>query len=191
MSTSATTDHGHSNASASHRGAHTVPLWGLFLALLALTAAEVGLFEFWHRTAEHGQPIFPKIAMVLLLLVFTIPKAAIVMVYFMHLKFEKQLIVTFALVPFLASMIAILVTLSDNLTLKNQGKNDNFVPNLAEYNPHANSHAEPGSHDKNGPAGASEPESRDTTHAEPAVVNVSSPAEAPSAASGNHEESAE
>jgi hypothetical protein len=135
-------------ATAGYYHEHKIPLWWLFLALLALTAGEVGLFEFWHHSAAHGHPIFPTFAMVLLLLLFTLPKAVIVMVFFMHLRFEKQLIVTLALLPFITASIAVLVTLSDNLTLKNQGKNANFVPNLVNYQPNvdegeAGEHAAP------------------------------------------------
>ncbi len=108
---------------------HRIPLWGLFLTLLALTAAEVALFEVW---SEH-QWLMPKYAMVLLLLVFTIPKAAIVLIYFMHLKFERQLVVTLALIPFATAAIAVLVTLSDIVTLKQDAYNQ--VPGLREYSP--------------------------------------------------------
>lgn len=169
-------------ASEAHRDEHTIPLWGLFIALLALTAAEVGLFEFWHHTAESGHPVFPKFAMVLLLLVFTLPKAAIVMIYFMHLKFEKQLIVTLALVPFVTALIAVLVTLTDNLTLKNQGKNANFVPNLAEYAPHHGGHKAPAE-------GAAAPEGHDgASNAEPSASETPAAPEAKPAAAGEPEE---
>lgn len=106
---------------------HRVPLWGLFLALLALTAAEVALFEVWSR----NQWLMPKYAMVLLLLVFTLPKAAIVLIYFMHLKFERQLIVAMALIPFVVAVIAVLPTLTDIVTLKEQAYNK--APGLGEY----------------------------------------------------------
>lgn len=100
---------------------HPVPLWGLFLALLALTAAEVGLYEIWRHTAAQGEPFIPKLALVLILIiVLTLPKAAIVLIYFMHVKFEKQLIVLLALVPFVFVFIAVLPTLTDILVIKPQ-----------------------------------------------------------------------
>ena len=111
---------------------HSIPLWGLFLALLVLTAAEVGLFEFWSHTNLAGHPFIPKFAMVMLLLLFTLPKAAIVMIYFMHLKFEKQLIVLLAITPLFTAAIAVLVTTTDNQALRGDGKMDNFVPSLID-----------------------------------------------------------
>lgn len=92
---------------------HTVPLWGLFLALLALTAGEVGLYEVWRETQ-----FVPKFVIVLIILVLTLPKAAIVMIYFMHLKFEKPLIVALAVGPLVFVLLAVLPTLTDIRTLK-------------------------------------------------------------------------
>jgi caa(3)-type oxidase subunit IV len=125
----------HAHAPAHSKHGHSIPLWGLFLALLALTAAEVGLFEFWSRTNLAGHPFIPKFAMVLLLLIFTLPKAAIVMIYFMHLKFEKQLVVLLAIIPFFTAAIAILVTTTDNQTLRADDKMDNHVPALVNFAP--------------------------------------------------------
>jgi len=119
---------------------HKVPLVGLFLALLALTAAEVGLFEFWHHTADTGTPIFPKYVMVLLLMVMTLPKAAIVMIYFMHLKFEKPFVVLLAVVPLLMVFIAVLPSLTDSLTLKNHGQAINKIDGLMDYSTHTGGH---------------------------------------------------
>lgn len=108
---------------------HRIPLGGLFLALLALTAAEVALFEVWSR----HQGLMPKYAMVLLLLLFTLPKAAIVLVFFMHLRFERQLVVTLALLPFVMAAIAVLPILTDIVTLKPSATNQ--VPGLRQYHP--------------------------------------------------------
>ena len=108
---------------------HPLPLWALFLVLLGLTVAEVGLYEVWSR----HQDIMPKYAMVLLLFIFTIPKAAIVLIYFMHLKFERQLVVVVALIPFLTAAIAVLPTLIDIMTLKSSSYNQ--VEGLADYAP--------------------------------------------------------
>ncbi len=117
----------------SHDQPHTVPLWGLFLALLALTAAEVALFEVWSHSNLRGEPFMPKYAMVLILLiVLTIPKAAIVMIYFMHLKFERQLVVLLALTPLITAAIAVLPTLTDAKTLKNWGQSYNLAHGLGD-----------------------------------------------------------
>lgn len=119
---------------------HIVPLWGLFVALLALTAAEVGLYEFWQRSGEqvNGQMVYfiPKFAIVLLILVFTLPKALVVLIFFMHLKFEKQMIVTLAIVPFIVAGIAVLLTLSDTKALHDQAQASRSVAGLKDYSLH-------------------------------------------------------
>lgn len=132
-----------SNAHDSHDHSHAVPLWGLFLALLAFTAAEVGFFEYWSHTLAQGHPIVPKYVMVLtILIVLTLPKAAIVLIYFMHLKFEKVLVVGSALIPFAFAAICVLPTLTDIKTLKSDGKTYNLIPSLEHYNPHNQAHGE-------------------------------------------------
>jgi Prokaryotic Cytochrome C oxidase subunit IV len=118
---------------------HSVPLWGLFLALLALTSAEVGLFEVWNRTKEVDPSgvitwsFIPKYALVLLILMFTIPKALIVLIYFMHLKFEKLTVVGLAISPFIFASLAVLPTLTDTLTLRPRAHN--AVPALRTFGP--------------------------------------------------------
>jgi cytochrome c oxidase subunit IV len=126
-----------SHAHADHQP-HAVPLWGLFLALLALTAAEVGLFEFWHYTAQHhAEPIFPKAVMVALLLVMTLPKAAIVMVYFMHLKFERPLVVFLAVLPLLMVFICVVPSLSDIVSGRMSGRTVYEPQDLPAFDPTA------------------------------------------------------
>ena len=102
---------------------HKLPLWGLFLALAALTAAEVGLYETWTRVDGFKEAL-PKYALVLLILVFTLPKAAIVLVYFMHIKFEKLFIVGLALCPLVFAGLAVLPTLADALAVKDRAYNE-------------------------------------------------------------------
>jgi len=139
MNAPATTPH-------AHHQPHTVPLWGLFLALLALTAAEVGLFEFWHYTAQHhAQPIFPKPVMVALLLVMTLPKAAIVMIYFMHLKFERPLVVLLAVVPLLMVFVCIAPTLTDIVSGRTSGRTLYEPQDLPSFDPTA-AHGEHADH---------------------------------------------
>lgn len=114
-----------STTAQAHAHSHArVPLRWLFFALLVLTAAEVVLYEIWSYTATHfDQPFVPKYVIVLLILIFTLPKAAIVMIYFMHLKFERQLVVALAVAPFFFALLAVATTLSDTLTLKPHADN--------------------------------------------------------------------
>ena len=120
---------------------HPVPLMWLFLTLLAFTAAEYGIFEIWSYTYQQGNPFIPKVAMVLLILVvLTLPKAAIVMIYFMHLKFEKHLVIFLAVIPLLFAAIAVLPTLSDIMT--NQPRNFTQDSHLAEYELDRGGHGE-------------------------------------------------
>ncbi len=77
----------------------------------------MALYELWRQTASAGQPFVPKFALVLLILIFTIPKAMIVLIFFMHLKFEKLTIIVLALVPFVLAGIAVLPILADSLAL--------------------------------------------------------------------------
>ncbi len=115
-----------SNESHAKGHGHALKLMPLFLALLALTAAEVGLSEWWARTGEvpegGTEKVFaiPKFALVLLILIFTLPKAYIVLVYFMHLRFEKAVVVVLAVVPLLLVWICVLPTLTDGTVLKEQ-----------------------------------------------------------------------
>ncbi len=122
-------DHPHDHA-AGHTGGHSINLMACFLALLALTAGEVLLFEVWVHTH-----FVPKFVMVLMLLILTLPKAAIVMIYFMHLKFEKHLLVLLAVVPLLMIFVAVLPTLTDIMTLKHNDLTRNQVHGLADWNP--------------------------------------------------------
>ena len=125
---------------STHDDGHKLPLWALFLALLALTAGEVGLYEVWRHTQ-----FVPKIAIVLIILVLTLPKAAIVMIYFMHLKFEKQLITLLAVVPFFMAVGAVLAMLTDIVTLKPQALN--IVDQIGVYETHAPGHDEASDHE--------------------------------------------
>ena len=120
---------------------HRIPLWGLFGALIALTAAEVGLFESWSRF-ETVHDAIPKYALVILILVFTLPKAAIVLIYFMHLRFERQIVVGLAIAPFLFAAIAVLGTLVDAVALKDDSYNKVEVIGKYEAPHHGEDHGE-------------------------------------------------
>lgn len=124
---------------------HKVPLWALFIILVALTAAEVGFYEVWKHSAMEADrivaaggeaaPFIPKFAMVLVLLVvLTVPKALIVLIYFMHLKFEKQLILGLAAFPMITAAITVLPTLVDARVLKPRAYNQPIEP-IGIYEP--------------------------------------------------------
>ncbi len=115
---------------------HSVPIWAIFAILLAFTVAEVGMFVQWTASYENAivarslgdlaaLPFMSKATMVMVLLVgLTIPKAAIVMVYFMHLKFEKHLIVFLAVMPIIMIPLVFSPALIDSQTLRANGKTD-------------------------------------------------------------------
>ena len=96
---------------------HEVNLLVCFLLLLLFTAAEIVLYEVWRRSNADGDPFVPKFVLVLLIFAFTLPKAFIVMTYFMHLKFERVTIVGIALVPLILVAVLILPPLTDIRTL--------------------------------------------------------------------------
>ena len=83
-----------------------------FIALSALTVGEVGLFELWRSTQ-----FVPKIVVVMIILGLTLPKAAIVMIFFMHLRYEKLVLIIIAVAPLILVFIAILPTLTDIKTV--------------------------------------------------------------------------
>ncbi len=114
--------------SKGHHENHGLKLWPFFLALLALTAAEVGLYEAWRESAETlpdgtKEYFIPKFALIWLILVFTLPKAYIVFVYFMHIRFEKAIVVVMAVIPLFMVFICVLPTLTDGSALKDQQTN--------------------------------------------------------------------
>jgi caa(3)-type oxidase subunit IV len=111
------------------QGRHKVPLWSIFIILSVLTAVEVALYDLW---VEYR--FVPKYALVIMILVFTLPKAALVMTYFMHLKFEKQIIIALAIVPFVMACGVVLAILSDTLELKPQAFNK--VASIGVYHAH-------------------------------------------------------
>lgn len=91
---------------------HTLRLLPFFMALSALTVGEVGLFELWRSTQ-----FVPKIVVVMIILGLTLPKAAIVMIFFMHLRYEKLVLILIAVAPLILVLIAILPILTDIKTV--------------------------------------------------------------------------
>ena len=117
---------------------HSVNLPVCFLLLLLFTAAEIALYEFWRHTRDAGSPFVPKYVLVLRIFLFTLPKAFIVMTYFMHLRFERSLLVLIAMVPFVMVAIAILPSLTDTRALasRNYTKAVRLADDLAPAGEH-------------------------------------------------------
>jgi hypothetical protein len=163
-------DEDHAHAGGHSGGGHALKLMPFFLALSALTAAEVALYEWWVRTGEipmgGGDKVFaiPKFALVLLILVFTLPKAYIVLVYFMHIRFEKAFIVWLAVIPLMMTFLAVLPTLTDTATLKE--RKINHTTKIGAYEPsHKDEHKD--SKEKK-PGDPTDPANTKTKPAEPA-----------------------
>ena len=86
----------------------------VWLGLLALTAVEVLLAYI---------QLFSTAGMLLILMVLSLIKAALIMAYFMHLRFEKASLVL-SLIPFATIVIALLfVFFPDSVRALNLGVN--------------------------------------------------------------------
>ena len=83
---------------------HTHPNYmGIFSVLLVLTVVEVGLTFLG----------LPKMLLASLLVILAVWKAALVAMYFMHLKFEPKTLAMIAIVPFVLCLFMILMLLPD------------------------------------------------------------------------------
>ena len=83
---------------------HTHPNYmGIFWVLLVLTVVEVGLTFLG----------LPKKLLGSLLVILAVWKAALVAMYFMHLKFEPKTLAMIAIVPFVLCLFMILMLLPD------------------------------------------------------------------------------
>jgi cytochrome c oxidase subunit 4 len=83
---------------------HTHPNYmGIFWVLLVLTVVEVALTFFG----------LPKLLLGSLLVILAVWKAALVAMYFMHLKFERRTLAMIAVVPFILCLFLILMLLPD------------------------------------------------------------------------------
>jgi cytochrome c oxidase subunit 4 len=76
---------------------------GIFWWLLALTLLELGVIY---------MPVH-RVAIIALLVVLAVTKAALVALYFMHLKFERTTLSLIALSPFVLCVFLILMLLPD------------------------------------------------------------------------------
>ena len=84
--------------------AHPQPNYmGVFWWLVALTIAEVAV-AYTHM---------PKLIMVILLVGMAFTKAAMVALYFMHLKFERSTLTLIALTPLILCVFLIMMLLPD------------------------------------------------------------------------------
>jgi cytochrome c oxidase subunit IV len=86
-----------SDTAHSHTPANRL-FYTVWIVLLVLTAVEVWL------AYEH---LFTTAVMLLILMVLSLVKAALIMAYFMHLRFEKRSLVL-SLIPFACIVIALL-----------------------------------------------------------------------------------
>jgi cytochrome c oxidase subunit IV len=83
---------------------HTHPNYmGIFWVLLVLTVVEVALTFLG----------LPKLLLGSLLVILALWKAALVAMYFMHLKFERKTLAMIAIVPFILCLFFILMLLPD------------------------------------------------------------------------------
>ena len=83
---------------------HTHPNYmGIFWVLLVLTVIEVALTLLG----------LPKLLLGALLVILALWKAALVAMYFMHLKFERRTLAIIAVVPFILCLFFILMLLPD------------------------------------------------------------------------------
>lgn len=85
--------------------AHPQPNYmGVFWWLLALTIAEV---------AVAYMSFLPRLTMIILLVGMAFTKAALVALYFMHLKFERSTLMLIALTPLILCVFLSLMLLPD------------------------------------------------------------------------------
>jgi cytochrome c oxidase subunit 4 len=76
---------------------------GVFVALIILTAAEIGIF-YLH---------LPQLVMVISLVLMALAKAGLVAAYFMHLRFERRTLAIIVLTPLILSAVIIIGLVPD------------------------------------------------------------------------------
>ncbi len=86
---------------------HHVSYMAIFWWLLALTILEVlaGIPE--------ASPAYPQLLKGALLVIMAVAKAALVALYFMHLKFEKLALGFIAMIPLVLCVFVVLMVLPD------------------------------------------------------------------------------
>lgn len=85
---------------------HSIPYYGVFGALVVLTAITVGVY-FLHPQSE--------LVKVLLALAIASVKAALVCFFFMHMKFEGKLIYLILIVPLILCVLLVVALIPDIL----------------------------------------------------------------------------
>jgi len=92
---------------SNHGESHAEPnYWMVWAALLILTVAEVMVVKL----------SMPKVVMVVSLCAMALVKAGLVAAYFMHLKFEKHVLIVVVLSPLLLSAILYIGLVPDATT---------------------------------------------------------------------------
>lgn len=87
MSTAPQTQ-GHAEQATAHEHEHNPPYMAVFWWLLALTILEVGAGYLPHLTG--GAVVLPRIILVPLLLALAVTKAALVGMFYMHLRYDTK-----------------------------------------------------------------------------------------------------
>ncbi len=93
--------------SHSHHEAHIVDYMAIFWWLLGLTILEI------IASMPAARPAYPQILKGALLVVMAVTKAALVGLYFMHLKFEKTTLGFIAMVPLVLCVFIVLMVMPD------------------------------------------------------------------------------
>jgi cytochrome c oxidase subunit 4 len=101
----------------SHAEHHGPSYMAIFWYLAVLTVVEIGVIF---------MPI-PKVAIAVLLVAFACAKAALVALYFMHLRFETKTLGYIALTPVVIGVLLVLVLLPDSLYMPHQTADEKKV----------------------------------------------------------------
>ena len=78
----------------------------IWVWLAVLTVLEVGVAFVSH---------LPKVALIVLLVGMAVFKAALVAMYFMHLKFERRTLRTIAIIPLPLAVLLVLVVITEKI----------------------------------------------------------------------------
>lgn len=93
--------------SHAHHDDHHVNYMAIFWWLLALTILEV------IAGIPQASPAYPQLLKGALLVVMAVAKAALVGLYFMHLRFEKLTLGFIAMIPLILCVFVVLMVLPD------------------------------------------------------------------------------
>lgn len=93
--------------SHTHHEAHTVNYMAIFWWLLGLTILEIA------AGVPSAGPAYPQILKGALLVIMAVTKAALVALYFMHLRFEKVTLGFIAMIPLTLCVFVVLMVMPD------------------------------------------------------------------------------